>query len=185
MTVAAAASRDSVSPTVASAALVAGPGLLVFGIAVFFAGDAIRAAGLDLAKSQGFVGVPAVCLAPAILVLGYGSERYRATTQLVAGGMILAVTLLGVGLILTKVTWAGCAPVASPVQLIPQVVIYGVLWGAVLTLPNRIGRRRVLDGRPWLGVFATSVSALVLAFGVGVPLLFMMFPPLTCAAPPA
>ncbi|HXI45886.1 MAG TPA: hypothetical protein VNH13_06255 [Candidatus Acidoferrales bacterium] len=165
-----------------TAGLIAGPLFLVAGAAVFFLRDAIIALGLDVAKVQGGLGLPLLLLSPAALALAWSPggpiAEARLAVRLISVGIAGFVTVL----VATSVTQIGCRPISSPLEALIPSALLGLAAGFAFFVAIRLARPSAAAGHPARAV-AIGVSTGLVAVGVLVVLLIVLFPPLSCAAP--
>ena len=91
-----------------------------------------------------------------------------------------AVVLFG---LLATVRFAGCAPVLSPLDIVPNALPVAIMAGAAYALAYVLAADRVRDGHPVLGVFNGVVAWLVMATLTLFVFSVFAFPALSCAAP--
>lgn len=161
--------------------LVAGPTLFAVGVGVFWF---VRGIGpLDVAKVQGFVGLPLLAAGPAVAGLAGKSEetRSRARVAIRAAAVLLGVfAALAIALTVRQV---GCTPVTSPIQALPHGIVVGVLAGGSYWFAARSAMHRAERGNKWAAL-AVGAGTFIVATAVTVAFVFMvLFPPLSCAPP--
>jgi hypothetical protein len=166
------------------AAVVAGPLLVLAAIGIWYVSDRLVLIGpFDRAQVGWLVVVPLLALAPGIAGLAGRRDELEESSRLVAN-----LTALGIGLgamtsVLATVTFVGCRPVGSPLDILPQALVIGVLAAAAFAAPYRVAAHLSSRVRPWQAVVPAAGLWLLMA-GI---LLFVssivLFPALSCAKP--
>ena len=161
--------------------LVAGPALFTAGVLVFWF---VREIGpLDVAKVQGFVGVPLLALGPAVAGLAGRWPEIRRPARLAVNLAALGVGVLGALATAFSVRQVGCTPVTSPIDALPQGIVVGVLAGFSYWFAAIEAMHRAERGRSWFAL-ASGAATFVVATAVTVGIVFrVLFPPLSCAPP--
>jgi hypothetical protein len=161
--------------------LAAGPVLFGLGIAVM---NFVTEIGpLDRAKVQALVGVPLLALGPGVAGLAGRAPEARLMARRVIRITAVAVGLLATLTIAASVTFARCRPVASPLDVLPEALVMGVLAAAAYGFAGTLALRSAADGRHWAALVRGAIL-FVLGASLSVVVLFVvLFPPLSCAAP--
>lgn len=161
--------------------LVAGPVLFALGAGIMYF---VREIGpLDLAKVQGLVALPLLALGPAVAGLAGRSQVTRATARTVISATAAVVGWLTVWAVAESVTFARCRPVTTPVEILPELVVMGVLGGATYWFAGTVALRSAASGSQWIAL-AKGAGTFLLGAAVSVGVLFLaLFPPLSCAPP--
>ena len=161
--------------------LAAGPVLFAVGILVFWFAREIGP--LDLAKVQGFVGLPLLALGPAVAGLAGQWPDIRRRARLAVNFTALAIGVFAAFATAFSVRQVGCTPVTSPVDALPQGIVVGALAGFSYWFAAIEAMHRAERGRSWFAL-ASGAATFVVAIAVTVGIVFMvLFPPLSCAPP--
>jgi hypothetical protein len=162
-------------------ALAGGPVLFAVGLAVtYFIADI---GPLDRAKVQGFVGLPLMAVAPGIAGLAGRTPEGRSRARVVTGATALGTAIVASWTTAVSVTFVGCRPVTSPIDVLPAAVIVGLLAAVTYGVAGTAALGTAGRRPGWAAVAVGALSFVGLAAASLLVVLAALFPPLSCAAP--
>jgi hypothetical protein len=166
------------------AAVFAGPLLVLAAIGVWYVSDRLIFVGpFDRAQIGWAVVVPLFALAPGIAGLAERRDELEESSRLAANLTVVGLGLGATMAVLATETIASCRPVASPLDILLQALVTGLLAAAAFAVPYRVAAYLSTRVRPWQAVVPAAGLCLLIAGIMLFVFSMFLFPTLSCARP--
>lgn len=162
--------------------LAAGPVLFAIGVAVAYFISEI--APLDRAQVQGFIGLPLMAVGPGLAGLAGRTAERRSRARRVIRATAAVIGIVAIWATAVSVTYVGCRPVASAIDVLPYAVAVGLLAAITYGVAGIAALGAAADGRRWVALAIGAGSFVGLAAVSVLVISAALFQPLGCAPPP-